>query len=74
MPGALVVPLLVLVECVNLHWLLDVGLHCARGLRQRPCWSRQDGSLGKAGANVREGPGAEDTPASSLLFTISILL
>ena len=59
-------PLLALVECVNLHWLLDVGLHAARGPRQRPYWSRQDGGVGKAGTNVGEGPGAEDTPA---LFT-----
>ena len=65
-------PLLVFVECVNVHWLLDVGLRAARGPRQRPHWSCQDGGVGKAGSNVGKGPGAEDTLASSLLFTISI--
>ena len=37
MPSTLVVPLLIPVECVNLHQLLDVGQYATCGPRQRPC-------------------------------------
>ena len=45
MPGALTVPLLVLVEYLNLHWLSGVGQHAARG------WGK--GRAGVAGKGVR---------------------
>ena len=63
MPGALVAPLLVLIECVNLHWPLDVGQHATQGPTQRPCWSCQEGGPGKAGADIGGHPGEEGTPA-----------
>ena len=66
MPGALVAPLLVLSECVNLHWPLEVGQHAAQGPRQRPCWSCQEGGPGKAGANIGGHPREEGTPAPPL--------
>ena len=36
MPGALAVPLLILVECLNLRWPLGVGQHAARCRRKGP--------------------------------------
>ena len=45
MPGALVVPLLVITECINLHWLLGVDQHVAGG------WGK--GPAGVAGRRVR---------------------
>ena len=59
--GALIVLLLVLIECINLHQLLDIGQHAARGPRQRPCWSHREGNPGKAGADVGVCPWAEGT-------------
>ena len=56
MLGTLVVLLLVLVECVNLHWLLGVGQYVAQGQRQRSCWSHQEEGPGDPGAHVGEHP------------------
>ena len=66
MPGALVVPLLVLLECVNSHQLSEIGLHAASGPRQRPCWSHQAEGPGRAGANVAGCQGVEGSLASLL--------
>ena len=67
MAGALVVPMPVLVERVNLHWPWDVSQCVAGGSRKRPCWSGWEGDLGKTGADVGGCPGVEGTPALPLL-------
>ena len=56
-PGALVMPLLVLLECVHLYWLSGVSQLAARD------WGRD---LGEAEADVEGCPKAEGTPASLL--------
>ena len=71
MPSILVVPLLVLLECVKLHWSWDVVQHVAQRPRQRLCWNHQEGacqegSTGEAGANVGGCPEAEGSLASLL--------
>lgn len=71
MPCALVVPLLVLVECVNLHWPLNVGQCAVWGPKQRPCWSRQGGALGKAGTDAEGRTGVAGTP--TLLLPLATL-
>ena len=65
MPSALVVPLLVLIEPVNLHLS-----KCHPGPEERPCWSPQEGGLGKTGAKVGGPPGVEGSLASLLLLAI----
>ena len=48
MPGALVVPLLVLLECVNFHQLSEIGLH--------GCWWTEAAALLESpGRESREG-------------------
>ena len=66
MPSTLVVPLLIPVECVNLHQLLDVNHHAAQGLRQRPCWNHREGGPGKSGADVGGCPGVDGSLLSLL--------
>ena len=56
-PGALVVPQLVLVECINLDWLLGVGQCVA-----------QDGGKGPAGVAGKGVQGGWSFPASLLLL------
>ena len=53
---------------LNWNFYLPSGVHqsAARGLRQRPCWSCQEGWLRKAGATVGGCWGAEGSLASQL--------
>ena len=55
MPSPLDVPLLVLVEHVNLHWSLSVSQCATWELGQRPCWSRWKGVEAKALLESLEG-------------------
>ena len=86
MPSPLDVPLLVLVEHVNLHWSLSVSQCATWELGQRPCWSRWKGVRGKGPAGVTgKGfwgrlepeaggrPGAEGSPASLLLLAVHLV-
>ena len=62
-------------EWTELNWnfYLPSGVHqsAAQGLRQRPCWSCQEGWLGKAGATVGGCWGAEGSLASRLWLSSS---
>ena len=47
MPSALIVLLLVLIECINLHQLLDIGQHAAGGQGRGPAGVTEKGIQGR---------------------------
>ena len=53
---AAIVPLLVIVERVNLHWPLSVGYRAPGGPGKKPCWSFWKSGPGKAEVKVGRGP------------------